>query len=369
MNRTSIIGAVALALGLNSVAIADDQRQASKTVDRASVDKVLADWPAKPKAVAYQMIKKYGTPNVAGTEMLVWHDNGPWKRTTVYREEVPHHFPKVHTDLLEQVVEVKVPADKLDDLGNFDGAISYHGTTGELAARCDMEAANFLAINLAYDVANGKKSVAQAREAYGKNIVALFTSEKPPAYVQKLTFEPTKTAGQTDKVTLPGVPRPAAAGDSSGSISDREVLAALINANLAEIQMMSFVLENTKNDQVQSYARQVKQDHVRGLQKAMQLGQKAKIQPVAGGPVPEMKETAAENMAKLAQQDGAAFERTFMSISVSGYQRQLEMIDNKLLPATKNPQLKAALTDARQTVAKHLQLAKQLTDTNRVSTR
>ena len=385
MWKTALTATVALGVAVHGAnALADDKdktrkaptrgqidqhARSTKNVDRATVDKILADWPAKPKSVAYEMIKKYGAPHVAGSEMLVWHDNGPWKRTTVYREEVPHHFPKVHTDLLEQVIETKVPADKLDDLAMFDGAISYHGTTGELAARCDMEAANFLALNLAHDVVTGKLTAKQARAQYGKNIVALLTSEQPPKYVQGLAFEPTKAAGQPDKVTLPGAPLPAAAGDSAGSISDREVLAALMNADIAEIMMATFVMHNTKNANVKTYAQMLKQDHARGLQKAMQLAKTSKIKPVAGGPVPEMKEMAAENMAKLAQQDDAAFERTYMSIAIAGHQHKLDMIDNKLLPATKNPQLKSAVAEAREMIEKHLEMAKQLDRKDRISTR
>lgn len=391
MRKSSIIGALSLVITLQgAAAIADQERGERKTertseradrrtpsakanqgaarpIDRASIDEILAAWPAKPKAVAYQVMKKYGMPNIAGAEMLVWHENGPWKRTTVFREEVPHYFPKVHTDLLEQVIEIQIPADKLDDIAKFDGAISYHGTTGELAARCDMEAANFLAINLARDIATGKRSVAQARDVYGKSVVAMLTSEQPPEIMRKLAFDPSKDAGQPDKVTIAGAPLPPS-GDKD-DVGDPQVLAALITANAGEVQLASFVLEHAKNERVRTYAKKIKQDHARGLQKAMQLGKKTKLQAMAGGPVPEMKERAAENMAKLAQQDGSAFDKTFMSITIAGHQHKLNMIDKQLLPATKNPQLKAALTEARQTIAGHLEMARQMEQGDQVSRR
>jgi hypothetical protein len=41
-------------------------------------------------------------------------NTGLWKRTIVYRDEVPHNFPKPHTDVLEQFVDYKVPVGKFD---------------------------------------------------------------------------------------------------------------------------------------------------------------------------------------------------------------------------------------------------------------
>ena len=386
MRVSSTLSVFALAVGLQSAAaVADDERDQRKgrtadkarahkaakqtTVQKSTIDKIVAKWPAKPKAVAYQMIKKYGPPNLAGSEMLVWHDNGPWKRTTVFRDEVPHHFPKVHTDLLEQVIELDVPADKLDELGKFDAAISYHGTSGELAARCDMEAANFLALNLAHDVIDGKKSVEQARAEYGRSIVAMLTGEEMPKIMKGLAFEPAKNAGNAERGTLDGVPQPAAKGDSPDRLSDPEVLAALITGNAGEVQLASFVLENSKNERVRAYAAKLKNEHGKGLKKATQLAKQANITPIAGGPVPEMQERGAENMAKLAQQQGAAFDRTFLAISIQGHKHKLQMIEQKLLPAANNPQLVAALKQAHATIAQHLEQAQQLAGGNQVSKR
>jgi hypothetical protein len=51
-----------------------------------------------------------------------------------------------------------------------------------------MEAANFLALNLAHDIVTGRRTVQQAREFYGQTIQALMRGEKPP-YTQALQFQ------------------------------------------------------------------------------------------------------------------------------------------------------------------------------------
>ncbi len=53
-----------------------------------------------------------------------------------------------------------------------------------MAARCDKEAANFLAINLAHDVVTGKKSASEARKAYTEAVAEM----KHPAYMKGLLF-------------------------------------------------------------------------------------------------------------------------------------------------------------------------------------
>jgi hypothetical protein len=108
--------------------------------------------------------------------MLLWHKNGPWKRTIVNKEEVDHDFPMPHKDVMEQFVNYKVPPEKFDELAKYDGSVIVERTKGELSARCDKEEANFLALNLANDIIQGKKSVDEAREFYGESIKKLYKS-------------------------------------------------------------------------------------------------------------------------------------------------------------------------------------------------
>ncbi|MFN2440518.1 MAG: hypothetical protein ABR503_15040 [Chitinophagaceae bacterium] len=154
---------------------------------KVSNEQLMTGWPAKPKEVGNQMITKYGNPNEATANMLVWYNNGPWKKTILYKEEVPHDFPKPHTDLLQQFIDYKTPVDKYDELAAYDGSVVVERTKGEMSARCDKEEMNFLALNLANDVATGKKTVEEARMYYAKAAMAFMKGEKDP-YTQGLKF-------------------------------------------------------------------------------------------------------------------------------------------------------------------------------------
>jgi hypothetical protein len=120
-----------------------------------------------------------------------------WKKITVNREETKHIFPVAHTDMMMQCVSYKVPADKLDELGKFDGSVVYDRTQGLLSARCDKEANNLLALNLSHDIITGKKTVEQARKAYG-DIVKEKLNGGDPAYMKKLMFDTQKNAADPD---------------------------------------------------------------------------------------------------------------------------------------------------------------------------
>lgn len=190
---TGWIAAIA-AVGLVGAASAADQaggkqaatgRPAGVATDARTV---IEDWPATAKKAADAMLEKYGEPDGVMEQMLLWEDTGPWKRTIVYKEEIQHDFPVPHKDVLEQFVNFDVPEDKFDELARYDGSVIAERTKGELSARCDQEAANFLAINLAQDVIQGKKTVKQARTAYGNAVKALMRGEKP-AITQSFQFE------------------------------------------------------------------------------------------------------------------------------------------------------------------------------------
>lgn len=158
------------------------------TVDLTAVEQILSNWGETPQKVARRTIEEYGPPNEATPSRLIWFDNGPWKRTIVYRDEVPHNFPKPHTDLLEQFVNYRVPPEKFSQLAAYDGSVVAERTKGELSARCDKEEMNFLALNLAHDIVTGRRTVEDARHEYAEQATAFMLKREAP-YTERLLFD------------------------------------------------------------------------------------------------------------------------------------------------------------------------------------
>lgn len=170
--------------------------------ETASVEQLTSGWPKTPSETAKAVIGRYGPPQEASPNMLVWHQTGPWKKMILSRDEAQHLFPKPHMDVLEQVVNYHVPADRVADLIRFDGSVMYERTRGELSARCENEQANFLALNLAHDIATGRSDVDAARRRYTAAMQGMAKGELDP-YLTQLTFDPSAAnTADPDEMTL-----------------------------------------------------------------------------------------------------------------------------------------------------------------------
>lgn len=179
--RVLVISALVLPGGF---ATASEQ---SSHVDQATLEQITMNWPKNPKAAIETMVHKYGFPNTATSEKVTWFNNGVWKRTVVNKEELEHLFPKKHTDFLEQTINYQVPPTKFTELAMYDGSVIVERTKGEMSARCDKEENNFLALNLAKNVIDGKLNVRSARTKYAENIMAALRGEMP-VYMRGLQF-------------------------------------------------------------------------------------------------------------------------------------------------------------------------------------
>lgn len=185
-------------------------------VDAASVQALIADWPEAPKKGAEQMLQQYGPPNEATPTKLFWYRNGPWKRTMVTRDVVVHNFPAPHTDYLTQYIAYKMPTDLFDEVGVFDGSCLVDRTSGEVAARCDTEGANFLTLNLMHEIVTGKRNVDEARAFYAEAMAA-YAMGRPSPYAERFLFEvPEGGTADPDHAMMAG----AAARQMAGKMKD-----------------------------------------------------------------------------------------------------------------------------------------------------
>jgi len=167
------------------------------------VDRVIQHWQDNQKKTVHVMMDKYGQPDEVTQNRVIWHNRSPWKRIVAHQETTRHLFPKPHPDYLEQTIDYRVPPDMADELANFDGSVLFDRTRGEMSARCDAEAANFLAINLANDIIQGNRSVEQARDEYAKSIMAKMKGEKPEIITKFLFQMPMGDTADPDETTIP----------------------------------------------------------------------------------------------------------------------------------------------------------------------
>jgi len=184
--------------------------------DVAQVRTNIEDWPEAQKNIANQMIEKYGPPNEATNTKLFWYRNGPWKRTELSRDAVVHNWPTAHSDFLTQVIDYRVPPEMIHLISMFDGSVLVDRTRGEVAARCDTESANVLAMNMVHEIVTGKRTYEEARHISEESTVAYNLGRSAP-YAERLLFEvPQGGTEDLDDSSISG----AILGQAAGKIKD-----------------------------------------------------------------------------------------------------------------------------------------------------
>jgi len=158
--------------------------------------RTLPAWPVERQVLAAHLVTRYGEPQEMTASALTWHDNGPWKRTVLYKDGVLHNFPLAHHDVLWQTINYKVPLNKVVALMTYDGSILIDRTRGELTVHCDSEEANTLIFNIANTIVTGENTVEQAA-AYHGQVVEGMRIHEPEEYPQKLLFKSPKTNATT----------------------------------------------------------------------------------------------------------------------------------------------------------------------------
>ncbi|MBC7538227.1 MAG: DUF4142 domain-containing protein [Bacteriovorax sp.] len=331
--------------------------QAQDKPDSSTVNKIVENWPARPRLAVQEMMAKYGAPLEATSETMVWHNAGLYKRIMVTKMEVPHDFPKPHMDFLEHTVSYNVPTDKVSDLVAFDASMTINKTAGEMSARCDLEGHNILTLNLANDIIKGKKSVEQARKAFGEFVVA-DVEGKHPSYVYKLQFEPQKNAAFADKPIIPGSPV-RASDNMKATGSDAEALAFVIAIDDNEV-LAATAAENEKlSSKAMDYAKMIHLEHGKNLADTAMLGQKIKVTPIDTKAVDDLRVKGAQELSELIPLKDKDFENAYIKATVKNHTEALSMID-QLLKTVDNEELKKHLTATREHVAMHLDKAKTL---------
>ena len=157
----------------------------------------VSGWPTASRRVAVYLVSKYGPPQEATPEVLVWRGNGEWKRTVLHRVGARHNFPLRHEDILEQTIDYRVPDEKIGKLIAYNGSLMVDRTRGELTAYCDTETQNHIMLNLAHDIITGQRSVDEAL-GYHAQMVRAIQTHVQEEYPLKLKFKPQSSAEAAD---------------------------------------------------------------------------------------------------------------------------------------------------------------------------
>lgn len=173
-------------------------------------------------------------------------------------------------------------------------------------------------------------------------------------------------AERTTQAQAPAAqPTPAPAAQTSGpvprgSISDANIAAMVLASNNTDISYARLVPSRAQRDDVKKFAERMLTDHngVNGL--VTQLLAKLDLAPEDNVISLDMRDESADKRDLMRDLSGFAFDSTYMENEVAYHQKFLASIDNQMLPAARNAELRNLLTAVRPAVAAHLAHAEQV---------
>jgi putative membrane protein len=153
--------------------------------------------------------------------------------------------------------------------------------------------------------------------------------------------------GDTSMAAAPADTAHAAA--PAPALDDASIVTQLAQADMAEVQQSRNALKQSKSAVVRSLAQRLETDHAAHLKQMRALAAKLKV------PAPDS--TAVPAAPELQGKTGAAFDSAFVQHAVQDHQQDIDKLQNTLLPAAQNADLKALIQKTVPKLQAHLALA------------
>jgi putative membrane protein len=153
---------------------------------------------------------------------------------------------------------------------------------------------------------------------------------------------------------------PEATTPAPGTPTDAEIAATVTAANTADIENGQLALSKTSNADVKAFANEMIQAHTALNQQGGALVSKLGVTPAENPTSTQLKQNGESTREMLKGLSGAEFDKAYINGEVDLHQAVLDQLDNTLIPAAQNAELKTLLQTARPTISAHLDHAKSL---------
>lgn len=172
--------AVYVLMAALAVAAAGSAYFGYRHLSTARLETHMQTWSEAAKLAAKLMTERYGPPDALAPWAATWNERENWKRITVRGD--------LHANFLEQTISYQAPPEAITPLRAF-GHVQLDVVNEELTAASGEEAMNYLALNLADEIARGTRTLEEAR-AHFTRTVKLSVSGKSSPYLENLLFAP-----------------------------------------------------------------------------------------------------------------------------------------------------------------------------------
>lgn len=144
------------------------------------------------------------------------------------------------------------------------------------------------------------------------------------------------------------------------ALTDANIAAIVLTANMMDIENAKMALGKTQNAAVKAFANQMVTDHVSVNSRVTDLATKLSLKPEDNDASRQLEEHSDDARKTIAESKGAAFDRAYIDNEVAYHQMVLDMLDQTLIPGAANAELKSLLESVRPVFMAHLDHAKHV---------
>jgi putative membrane protein len=152
-------------------------------------------------------------------------------------------------------------------------------------------------------------------------------------------------------------------GVAAQGVTDAQIASIVVTANQVDIDAGKLAASTTKNAEVKKFAQLMVTDHTGVNKSATDLVTKLKVTPEDNDTSKALAAGGKQNVEKLKNLSGAAFDKAYIDNEVAYHQQVLDAVDKTLIPSAQNAELKALLVKVRPAFVKHLEHAKHVQST------
>ncbi len=194
---------------------------------------------------------------------------------------------------------------------------------------------------------------------YGRSLLTLLAFATATTSCRLLRPMPDTSSEDTARGVTP-TESAAPVARRTGPMADPNIAAMVLALNNTDISYARLVPSRGQRDDVRRFAERMLTDHA-GLNSLMTaLLEKMDIAAEDNIASLDMRDESATKRDIMRELSGFAFDSAYVTNEVSYHQKFLASLDNEMLPAVKDADLRSLLTTMRPAVAAHLAHAEQL---------
>lgn len=143
-------------------------------------------------------------------------------------------------------------------------------------------------------------------------------------------------------------------------LDDAVVAHIAVTANQLDIAGAEQALERSSNAEVRAFAETMIRDHTGVIEQAVALAERLGVTPKDNETSQALVARAAETRERLADLEGAAFDRAYMENEITYHEAVITAVEETLVPATSNEELKQLLEGVVPALRAHLEHARRV---------